>query len=377
MLGLNSGCANHNWSWAASQLLINSRGTKIERAWTCLVKSSRGLHFRILFFLSPRKVSDTFSVSSAVLFKSISHGICSFFGVSHRTLPLPLLLLLSSCRMEQRGMHPRQVAHQTVHAYGHPSFDNLQPPFYSGFPEPLRGGPKATRPLPPSYVQQHYVLDRDPLTEGQGSPPLSHRSSDKPQGYPSLRHPASPPQLQQPQPRQATVYTLFPQGHEAYHTARVFSTQMSRAPQQSTNMPLDPWAVAAFTENANTHLTEMEGGLPHIFESMYPSHEQPLSPLVTTHPPTYAQAIPPKGSPATTQNMDASPTSFPRDTEGNTTTENSPQSRSWGGAGSLDPTTGVFSRAADHPRIRTAQACEKCRARKAKVCSPSFIRDSQ
>ncbi|KAF5391187.1 hypothetical protein D9757_003122 [Collybiopsis confluens] len=37
-------------------------------------------------------------------------------------------------------------------------------------------------------------------------------------------------------------------------------------------------------------------------------------------------------------------------------------------AGSLDPATGVFYRTPEHPRLRTAQACEKCRTRKAK-CS--------
>jgi hypothetical protein len=37
-------------------------------------------------------------------------------------------------------------------------------------------------------------------------------------------------------------------------------------------------------------------------------------------------------------------------------------------AGSLDPATGIFYRTPEHPRLRTAQACEKCRARKAKVC---------
>ncbi|KAF4566161.1 hypothetical protein EYR40_002025 [Pleurotus pulmonarius] len=37
-------------------------------------------------------------------------------------------------------------------------------------------------------------------------------------------------------------------------------------------------------------------------------------------------------------------------------------------AGSLDPTTGIFYRTPEHPRLRTAQACEKCRTRKAK-CS--------
>ncbi|KAK0443237.1 hypothetical protein EV421DRAFT_1947932 [Armillaria borealis] len=35
---------------------------------------------------------------------------------------------------------------------------------------------------------------------------------------------------------------------------------------------------------------------------------------------------------------------------------------------SLDPSTGIFYRTPEHPRLRTAQACEKCRTRKAK-CS--------
>ena len=42
-------------------------------------------------------------------------------------------------------------------------------------------------------------------------------------------------------------------------------------------------------------------------------------------------------------------------------------------AGSLDPTTGIFYRTPEHPRLRTAQACEKCRTRKAKVCSTMLI----
>ncbi|OSC96683.1 hypothetical protein PYCCODRAFT_1259471 [Trametes coccinea BRFM310] len=43
-------------------------------------------------------------------------------------------------------------------------------------------------------------------------------------------------------------------------------------------------------------------------------------------------------------------------------------SSSWTLSGSLDPATGVFQRSVEHPRLRTAQACEKCRIRKAK-CS--------
>jgi len=45
-------------------------------------------------------------------------------------------------------------------------------------------------------------------------------------------------------------------------------------------------------------------------------------------------------------------------------------------AGSLDPTTGIFYRTPEHPRLRTAQACEKCRTRKAKVSSTSSSKGS-
>ncbi len=42
-------------------------------------------------------------------------------------------------------------------------------------------------------------------------------------------------------------------------------------------------------------------------------------------------------------------------------------------AGSLDPSTGIFYRTPEHPRLRTAQACEKCRTRKAKVGTPTIV----
>ncbi|KAJ7929540.1 hypothetical protein B0H13DRAFT_1859534 [Mycena leptocephala] len=48
--------------------------------------------------------------------------------------------------------------------------------------------------------------------------------------------------------------------------------------------------------------------------------------------------------------------------------------------GSLDPATGIFYRTPEHPRLRTAQACEKCRSRKAKCsgehpsCSRCLVR---
>ena len=40
---------------------------------------------------------------------------------------------------------------------------------------------------------------------------------------------------------------------------------------------------------------------------------------------------------------------------------------SWSMSGSLDPATGIYQTAPEHPRIRTQQACKKCRSRKAKV----------
>lgn len=55
-------------------------------------------------------------------------------------------------------------------------------------------------------------------------------------------------------------------------------------------------------------------------------------------------------------------------------TTNIPATNAFGGgasagvSGSLDPETGIFLRTVEHPRLRTAQACEKCRIRKAK-CS--------
>ena len=45
-----------------------------------------------------------------------------------------------------------------------------------------------------------------------------------------------------------------------------------------------------------------------------------------------------------------------------------PPPPSWAMSGSLDPATGIYQTAPEHPRVRTAQACEKCRGRKAKVC---------
>lgn len=44
-----------------------------------------------------------------------------------------------------------------------------------------------------------------------------------------------------------------------------------------------------------------------------------------------------------------------------------PPPPSWAMSGSLDPATGIYQTSPEHPRVRTQQACEKCRGRKAKV----------
>lgn len=50
-----------------------------------------------------------------------------------------------------------------------------------------------------------------------------------------------------------------------------------------------------------------------------------------------------------------------------------PPPPSWAMSGSLDPATGIYQSAPEHPRVRTQQACEKCRGRKAKVCLHSCM----
>ncbi|KAI0249450.1 hypothetical protein BJV78DRAFT_1227413 [Lactifluus subvellereus] len=274
--------------------------------------------------------------------------------------------------MEQSCMHSQQPTHQAAQAPDAASFDILQSPLYPSFPECLGENPKAAQPpLPsPPYVPQHYPPDRDPPLEAQRSPPPPYRSPGRPQqqGYSHLRNTAPLPALQQPQPRQAAACPLFPQAHDVYNsTTQGFSPQVSQAPLQPPHVPLHQWLIDPSTGNPSAQFTAVQGGPPRIYGLMYPSHPQLRHSLPTTHPsvPTH---IPPEQSPATTQKTAPSQPMFHERNEDSTIAEHSQQLRSWGGAGSLDPATGVFSRAADHPRIRTAQACEKCRARKAK-CS--------
>ncbi|KAI0292230.1 hypothetical protein B0F90DRAFT_281758 [Multifurca ochricompacta] len=279
--------------------------------------------------------------------------------------------------MEQEGMHSQHFTHQqAVHMYGgNTTFDILQSPLCGGtFPELVGGDSKPAQPPRPSppYGPQHHSLDRGAPLDVQGSPSTSYSTPGRPQqrGHPHLRYAPPPPQLQQPQPRPAAAYPSFPQAHhEAHHPmTQAFPSEISRDYLQYARMPVDPWGIDPFVNNSSAQYSAPQGGLPRLFESMYPSHQQPRYPLSTTHPQAVVHA-PPERSQATIQNAGSGPPTFhDQQNEDSSTTDHPQPLRSWGGAGSLDPATGVFSRAADHPRIRTAQACEKCRARKAKAC---------
>ncbi|KAF9451463.1 hypothetical protein P691DRAFT_838562 [Macrolepiota fuliginosa MF-IS2] len=114
---------------------------------------------------------------------------------------------------------------------------------------------------------------------------------------------------------------------------------------------------------------------------MFTSQQHPQQPLypTSTHdspqgwppydqtllPPFQSQPLPYRGFP-TPAPYPASRLSSPHNIAGGGHTATTVSRLSL--AGSLDPATGIFYRTPEHPRLRTAQACEKCRTRKAK-CS--------
>jgi hypothetical protein len=110
----------------------------------------------------------------------------------------------------------------------------------------------------------------------------------------------------------------------------------------------------------------------HTHQSLYPTstHDSPHS-----WPPSYDQTLLP---PFQSQPLPSSYRTFPTPAPYPAPRLSSPLNTAGGGhvtpnlarfslAGSLDPATGIFYRTPEHPRLRTAQACEKCRTRKAKV----------
>ncbi|KAH9959712.1 hypothetical protein BJV74DRAFT_890987 [Russula compacta] len=256
-------------------------------------------------------------------------------------------------------MHTQQPTHR---AHNAASFDILQSPFYANLPD-LGGRSRATQPPHPSppFVQQQYAPS-DPPLEAQRSPPRPYSLQEPPlQRHSHLGNTAPPPALQQPQPRPAAAYPVFPQDYEGHNqTLQGLPPHLSRLPQPPP-MPLSPWVVDPFSDDASTQPTALRRGISRIYDLTYTSHPQPRYQLPTANSSALTHT-PPEQSPI------PGPPTFHEQHVDSATTDLGQRPRSWGGAGSLDPATGVFSRAADHPRIRTAQACEKCRARKAK-CS--------
>ena len=260
--------------------------------------------------------------------------------------------------MEQCRMHSQRLTHN---AHDAASFDILQSPYYPTFPDDSKvtQAPHSS----PLYVQQQYAPDSGASLEGGGSPPLPyHVLEQSQQTHPRLDTSPSP---RQHQPYPIVAYPLFPHDHEGpYPTPQGPSLQLSRAAAHSARVPIIPWPIDAFSDNTGAHPTALRGGISPTYPQ-YAPRPQPLY-----HPPQTHRSAPTHAPPEQSQTITTQvpgPSTLREHHENRAVIDQGQRSRSWGGVGSLDPATGVFSRASDHPRIRTAQACEKCRARKAKV----------
>lgn len=341
------------WSWAPPQLLINftrhqDRGVE---------RSKFPFPFYFSFFSS--EVSDSFSVSRSVF--KLPHSYHS--SLAHPPICCCCPTLPSHC-VEQYRMHPHPHSQQFTHnAHDAAPFDILQSPFYPSFPDgsKVTQAPHSHSENLTSYFQQQYVPSGS-STEGGVSPPLPYHTLERPQQSHPRVDPSPPPQQHQPSP--IVAYPLFPHDREGpYPMPQGLSHHLPRAPTHSARMPISPWPIDAFSD---VQPTALRGG---TYGPPFALRPQPLYHLPPTHcsPPTHA---PPEQPQHTTT---PAPSTVHEEHEDKEMTDQAQRSRSWGGVGSLDPATGVFSRASDHPRIRTAQACEKCRARKAKVSIVSLF----
>lgn len=101
------------------------------------------------------------------------------------------------------------------------------------------------------------------------------------------------------------------------------------------------------------------------------THQQSWPPYDNLNPQNYSYPPYPSPSPFPAPRLSPppvhhSPVNF-KSHQNNSEPATSSQNHRLTLAGSLDPSTGIFYRTPEHPRLRTAQACEKCRTRKAKV----------
>ena len=265
-------------------------------------------------------------------------------------------------------MNSQQLTPRNAHDAA--PLDILRSPFYP-FPELLDSSKVTQAPHSlQSYVQQQYAPESGAFLEGGESPPLPHHILEQHlQGYPSL----DPPSVQQHQLYPTVTYPPFTHDHERPHpTPQGLSDQPSRASALSPRPTISPcpFPIAVFSDNASTQSTTLRGGPIHGPRYAPPHHWQPPyyprpthhSAPTGTHAPRLALEQPqPNMTPDT-------PTLHEQHEDREITiTDQGHRSRPWGGVGSLDPATGVYCQVSDHHRIRTAQACEKCRTRKAKV----------
>lgn len=217
----------------------------------------------------------------------------------------------------------------------------------------------------------------------------THDSDDDRMQYPHLsefesrldiqHHPASSSQIH-PHPHPHPLFTcqenmnsnsnlnrsLDPQfitsHHSVYHSTSPFADIQDQIPQPGQDSshgwpPYDP-SIPHNLSHLNNRLN------PSSYPSAGYSSPSPFAPVRVSPPATHIP-LNLKGQghgPGLTFNSPGSSTSHHRTTL----------------AGSLDPSTGIFYRTPEHPRLRTAQACEKCRTRKAKVrihsdCTPGSL----
>jgi hypothetical protein len=326
------------------------RGIKIERG----VASSQ-VSNAFLFFVFFSEVSDTFSVSRSVF--KLPHNFRAL------TCPICCCSTLPSRCVEQHRMNSRQL---TYNAHDAVPLDNLQSSFYD-FPEILDGSKVTQAPhTSPSYVQRQYrdAPDSGASKDG-GSPQLPYHIPEQAQ----RGHPSPSPQQHRPYPTGA--YPPFQHDHErSYPTHQDFSHQPPRASVRSAPMPVGPWPIDPFSDNASTQFTALPGGISPTHGHLYSFCPQPPN-----HPPPTHHSAPTDAPLEQSQPTTAPGPSTPHEQhEDRAITVQGQRSHSWVSVGSQDPVTGAFYGTSDHPRIRTAQACEKCRARKAKVSivPPSF-----
>ena len=155
-----------------------------------------------------------------------------------------------------------------------------------------------------------------------------------------------------PRSGDATHGYLSPLRHNAAQ-----SSSLSMAGPSQTNYMVTP-QHDLYPAPPETHPRYRHSPLHHGPRS-WPPYEHGLAVNMASGMPSSYDSFP-TASPYPPPRLSPPPTSLSLGGFGHT-------SRHGALAGSLDPTTGIFYRTPDHPRLRTAQACEKCRTRKAKV----------